>query len=169
MDGAMTKSPLGGEKNREKPDRSRQVGREAIDARRRPWRAAWPSPSKAPMCLTRSWWPPTLDGIPIERPEPTAVRAAKSLPRQRLCRRAGRSRSPQATATLLMCRARPDEPPKPKHRRGKARRWKVERTHSWLNRARRLLIRWEKKVANYFGFLHLQFAIIALRTAGVLG
>lgn len=34
--------------------------------------------------------------------------------------------------------------PKPKHR-GKPRRWKVERTHSWLNRARRLLIRWEKR------------------------
>jgi transposase len=40
MDGAMTKSPLGGEKNREKPDRSWQVGREAIDVDRWPWRAA---------------------------------------------------------------------------------------------------------------------------------
>jgi transposase len=40
VDGAMTKSPLGGEKNREKPDRSRQVGRQAIGARRRAWRAA---------------------------------------------------------------------------------------------------------------------------------
>ena len=40
MDGAMTKSPLGGEKNREKPDRSRQAGRQALDADRRPWRAA---------------------------------------------------------------------------------------------------------------------------------
>jgi transposase len=40
MDGAMTKSPLGGEKNREKPDRSRQVGRETFDAHRRPWCAA---------------------------------------------------------------------------------------------------------------------------------
>jgi transposase len=40
MDGAMTKSPLGGEKNREKPDRSRQIGREAFDADRWPWRAA---------------------------------------------------------------------------------------------------------------------------------
>ena len=38
MDGAMTKSPLGGEKNRQKPDRSWQVGREAFDARRRPRR-----------------------------------------------------------------------------------------------------------------------------------
>jgi len=40
MDGAMTKSPLGGEKNREKPDRSRQAGRQTLDADRWPWRAA---------------------------------------------------------------------------------------------------------------------------------
>jgi len=51
----------------------------------------------------------------------------------------------------------------------RARRWVVERTHSWTNRARRLLVRWEKKAANYLGFLHLQFAITTLRTAGVLG
>jgi len=31
----------------------------------------------------------------------------------------------------------------------------VERTHSWLNRSRRLLVRWEKKVENYAAFLHL--------------
>jgi transposase len=40
MDGAMTKSPLGGEKNREKPDRSRQAGRQTLDADRWAWRAA---------------------------------------------------------------------------------------------------------------------------------
>ena len=40
MDGAMTKSPLGGEKNWEKPDRSRQVGSQTLDARRWPWRPA---------------------------------------------------------------------------------------------------------------------------------
>jgi transposase len=39
MDGAMTKSPLGGEKNRQKPDRPGQTGREAIDAGRWSWRA----------------------------------------------------------------------------------------------------------------------------------
>ena len=27
----------------------------------------------------------------------------------------------------------------------RSRRWVVERTHSWMNRFRRLLIRWEKK------------------------
>lgn len=40
MDGAMTKSPLGGEKNREKPDRSRQAGGQAFGADRWPRRAA---------------------------------------------------------------------------------------------------------------------------------
>lgn len=35
LDGAMTKSPLGGEKNRQKPDGSRQARREALDAGRR--------------------------------------------------------------------------------------------------------------------------------------
>lgn len=39
-----------------------------------------------------------------------------------------------------------------------ARRWVVERTHSWLNRYRRLLIRWEKKAPNYLGLLHLACA-----------
>lgn len=54
--------------------------------------------------------------------------------------------------------------------RGKRpRRWVVERAHSWTNRARRLLVRWEKKAENYLAFVHLQFAYIALRAAGVLG
>ena len=51
----------------------------------------------------------------------------------------------------------------------RARRWVVEGSHSWTNRARRLLVRWEKKVGNYLAFIHLQFAYIALKHAGVLG
>lgn len=42
----------------------------------------------------------------------------------------------------------------------KARRWVVERTHSWLNRYRRLLIRWEKKAQNYLAMLHFACALI---------
>jgi putative transposase len=34
----------------------------------------------------------------------------------------------------------------------------VERTHSWLNRSRRLLVRWEKKAENYLAFIHLACA-----------
>lgn len=51
----------------------------------------------------------------------------------------------------------------------RARRWVVERTHSWLNRFRRLLLRWEKNVGNYLGLLHLACAWITFRAAGVIG
>jgi len=51
----------------------------------------------------------------------------------------------------------------------KARRWVVERTHSWLNRFRRVLIRWDKKVENYLAFLHFACALIAFRAAGLFG
>ena len=38
LDGAMNKSPLGGEKNREKPDGSWQTRRQALGVDRWPWR-----------------------------------------------------------------------------------------------------------------------------------
>ena len=44
----------------------------------------------------------------------------------------------------------------------KARRWTVERSHSWINRYRRLLIRWEKRGDIYFGLLCLACAITTL-------
>ena len=50
--------------------------------------------------------------------------------------------------------------------RHRARCWVVERSHSWMNRDRRLLIRWEKKAATYEAFLHLGCAWIAYRAAG---
>ena len=49
----------------------------------------------------------------------------------------------------------------------RAHRWVVERTHIWLNRFRRLLIRWEKKVANYVALLHCAWT--TFRAAGVTG
>lgn len=51
----------------------------------------------------------------------------------------------------------------------RARRWVVERTHSWLNRFRRLLIRWEKKAAHYLGLLHFACALIVFRALGIFG
>lgn len=54
----------------------------------------------------------------------------------------------------------------------KARRWVhacvnvvVERTHSWLNRYRRLLVRWEKKARNYLALLHFACALITWKQA----
>lgn len=51
----------------------------------------------------------------------------------------------------------------------RARRWVVERTHSWMNRFRRILVRWDKKPANYLAFLHFACALIAFRAAGLFG
>jgi transposase len=44
--------------------------------------------------------------------------------------------------------------------RAKARRWVVERTHSWMNRFRGILIRWNKKPENYIAMLHMALAFI---------
>jgi putative transposase len=42
----------------------------------------------------------------------------------------------------------------------RARRRVVERTDSWLNGYRRLLVRWEKKAHNYLAMLHFACALI---------
>ena len=47
----------------------------------------------------------------------------------------------------------------------RARRWVVERTHSWLNRFRGLLIRWSKKPENHRALLQLACGLIAWRLA----
>jgi transposase len=39
----------------------------------------------------------------------------------------------------------------------------VERAHSWLNRYRKLLVRFEKIAASYEGLLELACALIAFR------
>ncbi|WP_145292098.1 transposase [Pirellulimonas nuda] len=53
-----------------------------------------------------------------------------------------------------------------KRTRGKrARRLVVQRVASWLNRYRRILVRWEKKVENYQSLLHLVFAHILWRSS----
>lgn len=61
-------------------------------------------------------------------------------------------------------KARGEEAKEIKRRAGfKARRWVVERTHSWMNRFRGILIRWCKKPENYIAMLHFAFAIITYR------
>ena len=49
----------------------------------------------------------------------------------------------------------------------RARRWVVERTHSWMIRFRRLLILWEKKEHNYLALLHFSFAWITFHASGL--
>jgi transposase len=61
-------------------------------------------------------------------------------------------------------RSRGEEKKQLEHDAGfRARRWVVERTHSWLNRFRGLLIRWCKKPDNHRGFLQFACGLIAWR------
>jgi putative transposase len=111
----------------------------------------------------------TIKSIPIPRPKPTRKRP------QGLCLDKGYDYD--ETRDLVSefgytahIRARGEEAQAIKHEAGfKARRWVVERTHSWMNRFRRILTRWEKKAENYLGLLHLVCALITYRATGLLG
>lgn len=93
----------------------------------------------------------TLESIPISRPVPTTRSP------QNLCQdKAYDSDEVRALARefgyTVHIRARGEEAQAIKHEAGfKARRWVVERTHSWMNRFRRILIRWEKKARKLSG------------------
>ena len=106
----------------------------------------------------------TLEAIPIERPRPTCRRP------QHLCLDKGFDYDEpralaRAFAFTLHLRSRGEEAWAKRHIQAKARRWPVERTHSWLNRFRSILIRWTKKPANYLALLHFACGIITWRHA----
>lgn len=112
---------------------------------------------------------PTLDNIPVHRWQPRpyhrqhlcADKAYQSAEfRRRLLRRHYIPHIKSRGEEVQQRRTRPH---------AKARRWVNERTQSWLNRFQRLLIRREKKEANYTAILHLAAAWIAFRAAGILG
>lgn len=107
---------------------------------------------------------PTLDAVVVERPTPTTA-----LP-QHLCLDAGydyelpRFAAEQQGYTPHIrprgedrARAGLADPAKQPHR------WVVERLHSWLNRSRRLLVRWEKLACTYQAFLHLACALLCFQ------
>ena len=52
---------------------------------------------------------------------------------------------------------------KRRHPQRKARRWVVEVCHSWFNRFRKLLVRYEKLERSFMALNHLAAAIIAFR------
>ena len=111
----------------------------------------------------------TLASIPVERPQPTA-----DAP-QGICLDKGYDYDSvrdlvKEFGYTAHVRARGEEAQALQHEAGfKARRWVVERTHSWMNRFRRILIRWEKKAENYLALLHLVCAFITFRCAGLSG
>ena len=111
----------------------------------------------------------TIESIPVERPEP------KEQESQGMCLDkaydSGEVRDlVKEFGYTVHIRSRGEEAQAIKREAGfKARRWVVERTHSWMNRFRRILTRWEKKPENYLALLHFVCAIITFRCSGLFG
>lgn len=111
----------------------------------------------------------TLENIVVERPTPTEAEP------QGMCLDKGYDYDEvreilKAFGFTAHIRARGEEAKEIAQEAGKkARRWVVERTHSWMNRFRRILVRWEKKPENYLAFLHFACGLIAMRAAGLFG
>jgi transposase len=114
---------------------------------------------------------PTLASIPAGagRPKPTAGGP------QGLCLDKGYDfdevrEIARAFGFTAHIRCRGEEAQEVKRQAGhKARRWVVERTHSWMNRFRGVLVRWSKKAENYIALLHMSFAFIIYRRMGLSG
>ncbi len=163
LDGVMTKAPLGGGATGPNPtDR----------AKRGTKRSQLCEGHGLPLAVTvdganvhdTRLVAPTLDAIVIARPEPS-----EKAP-QHLCLDAayvGGKTQEIIDQHQYIAHIRPIDEDRAQARSGdptrKPRRWVVERLHSWLNRSRRLLIRWEKYPQTDEAFLHLACALLCFR------
>ena len=112
-------------------------------------------------CLT------TVDGVIVSRPE------ARRYHPQHLCLDKGYDCPEIETGVRARgyrphIRRRGEEAAQVASGRHPARRWVVERTGSWHNRFRKLLIRWEKKAHNYLALVHFACCLMVYRLT-VLG
>ena len=168
MDGAMTKAPLGGQETGPNPtDRGKSGVKRSLltEGQGIPVGLAVDGANRHDMKLVRQ----TIENIVIERPQPTPEQP------QGMCLDKGYDF--QEVRDILTefgftahIRSRGEEIQELAREAGKkARCWVVGRSHSWMNRFRRILIRWEKKPENYIAFLHFACALIAFRAAGLFG
>jgi transposase len=168
MDGCMTKAPLGGEETGKNPtDRAKKGAKRSllVEAEGIPVGLATDGANRPDMKMTRE----TLESIPVERPE------APAADPQGLCLDNGYAYDEvqeiaQEFHFTVHLPPAPEAALRVKRKAGqKARRWVVERTHSWMNRFRGILIRWSKKAENYVALLHLSFAFIIYKRMGLSG
>jgi transposase len=167
LDGAMGKAPLGGEKTGRNPtDRGKRGTKRSLltDGRGMPLSVVVAGANTNDHKLMRD----TIEALAVARPHPTA-----QWP-QHLCLDKGYDyNEPRELAAefgfTLHLRTRGEETQAKRQAGARARRWVVERTPSWLNRFRRILIRWDKKPRNYLAMLHLAFGLIAWRSSSLPG
>jgi putative transposase len=175
MDGVMTKAPFGGAATGANPtDRGKRGTKRSqlSDGRGMPLALVIAGANRHDMKLVEA----TLESIKIERPTPTPEQP------QHLCLDAGYDYEivyETAKAHQYVPHIRPNQHNRVAHARPgqeaevetssslestkQPRRWVVERLHSWINRSRRLLVRWEKLDFTYEAFLHLACGLICFQ------
>lgn len=108
-----------------------------------------------------------LDSIIVERPD-----HLRNV--QNLCLDAGYTGEPALEIAVVRgfvphIKERGEEKQeKEKNPDKKARRWIVEVSHSWINRFRKLFVRFEKTTRSYLGLLMFACAFIAFRKANII-
>jgi putative transposase len=165
VDGVMTKAPLGrGASGPNPTDRAKKGVKRSMltDGNGIPLAVVVDGANRPDAKLLVA----TLDGLVVARPAPPEEELDSE--QQHLCldaaydskevRQELETRSYEPHISLADKNKRSERKEARQYPNGRARRWVVERTHSWLNRSRRLLVRWEKKTENYLGFIHLACA-----------
>ncbi len=105
----------------------------------------------------------TLEAIVIERPSPT-----EEAP-QHLCLDKGYDKRPAREVverrgyTPHIRRIGEEKKDAEGEKRHPARRWVVERTLGWLSKCRAILVRYEKKAANYLGLVKVACILLWYR------
>ena len=105
----------------------------------------------------------TLDAVVLERPEPT-----EEAP-QHLCLDKGYDNRPtrelveERSYVPHIRRIGEEKLDEAGEKRYPARRWVVERTLGWLSKCRAILVRYEKKAANYLGLIKLACVLLWYR------
>ncbi|HEV2416207.1 MAG TPA: IS5 family transposase [Terriglobia bacterium] len=168
IDGASVKAPLATECVGANPtDRGKKRGRKRsllVDGRGVPLSLAVSGANVHDVKLL----PATLDRVVRARP------ATSRKKPQRLCADAGYKGSPARREAERRnyqphIQQRKEEAEAKRTVRGyKARRWVVERTHSWFNRYRKVLVSFEKTEESYVALLSLAAAMICWRRTIVI-
>ena len=166
VDGVMTKAPLGrGATGKNPTDRAKMGTKRSMltDGAGIPLAVAVEGANRHDSKLLVA----TLDGLVVARPA-VGEEEEGGYSEQHLCLDAAYDSEPvreeleargyEPHISPADKKKRSERKDARRHPGGTARRWVVERTHSWLNRSRRLLVRWEKKTENYLAFIHLACA-----------
>ena len=111
---------------------------------------------------------PTLKAVAAKRPK------GETAPKENLC--ADKAYAGEKAARAMRrrgytphVRQRGEEAAaKKRNPHYRPRRWVVERAHSWLNRFRKLLVRFEKKAASHEALLELACSLIVYRQVIVI-